>query len=204
MRDDRPLPFWSSLRQDVVAHVPPERRPAARWVRWTLAVALRSSGFRMVLTYRLAHTLRHRLGLLGRLPSAWLFWFGRHFYGCSLAPTARLHGGLCLPHPQGIVIGPDVELGPRGWVLQNVTIGGAPGKAGMPCIGADARLFAGAVLVGPITIGDGVTVGANAVVSRDVPSGATVRPAPVEIVTKDDAPQPPTPVPPSSISPSPE
>ena len=63
------------------------------------------------------------------------------------------------------------------WVFQNVTIGGAPGKQGMPTIGDDARSFAGAVIAGPIKIGDGVHVGANAVVSIDVPDRSLVRPA---------------------------
>ncbi len=66
-------------------------------------------------------------------------------------------------------------VGPRGWVFQNVTLGGAPGKVGMPRVGADARIYAGAVLTGPITLGDEVVVGANAAVHRDVPARTLVR-----------------------------
>ena len=173
----RPVPFWSSLMADIQAHVSPTDRPRTRrrWLWTGLGVVLRSSGFRLGLLYRLAHAAHGRLGVPGRILAAVLFWLGRHWYGCSLASTARLYGGLILPHPQGIVIGAGVVVGPRTWIFHNVTLGGAPGKVGMPHVGADARLFAGAVLTGPVVIGDQVMIGANAVVSRDVPSRMAVR-----------------------------
>src|SRR5262249_49156729 len=152
-----------------------------RWALIGLKVLLISPGFRAVLTYRLAHTARARLGLPGRCLAAALHWWGRHWYGCTLSPDARLHGALVLPHPQGIVVGPGTVVGPRTWIFQNVTFGGAPGKVGLPYVGADARIFAGAVLTGPIRLGDNVMVGANAVVARDVPSRMAVRPVTVDI-----------------------
>jgi serine O-acetyltransferase len=173
----RPVPFWESVRQDVIAHVSPAQRGQSWWWRagTTALVALGSSGFRVTLVYRLAHTLRHRTGPLGRVLAAPLYWWNRHFYGCSIAPIARLYGGLILPHPQGIVVGHEVVIGPRCWIFQNASLGGAPGKVGMPRVGADARIYAGAVLSGPIAVGDNVTIGANAVVSRDVPDRTMVR-----------------------------
>jgi len=180
----RPLPFWESLCADVRAHVPPDRRPTSRW-RWGLIglkVLLVSPGCRAVLSYRLAHTARARLGLLGRCLAAVLHWGGRHWYGCTLAPEARLHGGLILPHPQGIVIGPGAVVGPRAWIFQNVTLGGAPAQVGLPFVGADARIYAGAILTGPVRLGDNVMVGANAVVSGDIPARQLVRSAPVDIL----------------------
>src|SRR5947209_185531 len=86
-----PVPFWGALRRDVIAHVPPERRERSRW-SWAwlaLAIMVRSPGFHVVAGYRLAHTLRHRLGLPGRVAAGFLFWWNRHAYGCSIAPTAR-------------------------------------------------------------------------------------------------------------------
>ena len=145
-------------------------------------VALRSSGFHVVGIYRLAHTLALRGGVVGRVLAGVLFWWNRHVYACSIASTARLGGGMILPHPQGIVIGPGVVVGPRCWIFQNVTIGGAPMRPGMPTIGADARIFCGAVVTGPVTLGDNVMLGANAVVHRDVPSRTLVRCASAEFV----------------------
>ena len=180
---DRPVPFWDSVRQDLVAHVPAERRGASRagWARMAAGIAARSSGFHVVLSYRLAHSLRFRLGLFGRALAGGLFWWSRHFDGCSIAPSARLFGGLILPHPHGIVIGPEVVVGPRAWIFQNATLGGAPGKPGMPRVGADARIYSGAVLTGPIVVGDNVMIGANVVVFRDIPPRMVVRPAASEI-----------------------
>jgi serine O-acetyltransferase len=140
-----------------------------------IKIVLISSGFHATLNYRISHSLRYRFGIVGRLLAVSCFWWGRHIYGCSISPVARLHGGLIMPHPQGIVIGAGAVLGPRGWIFQNVTIGGAPEKVGLPQVGADSRIFAGAVLVGPIVIGDNVVVGANAVVYRDVPARSIAR-----------------------------
>jgi serine O-acetyltransferase len=172
-----PLPFWRSLHADALAHIPPEKRPPSDRGAMSLVIAqlFKSPGMRCALVYRLSHTLRHRLPVLGIVASRVLFWFGRHSYGCSIAGTARIGGGLILPHPQGIVIGGDVCIGKRAWIFQNVTIGGAPDKAGMPAIGDDARIFAGAVISGPIALGSGVIVGANSVVTIDAPDRSLVR-----------------------------
>ncbi len=179
---DGPVSLREGLGLDIVAHVPPDQRPttALRWIGKGLGIVLFSSGFHMTMVYRLAHASRYRFGIVGRAFSAAGFWWGRHFYGCSIAPTARIFGGLILPHPQGIVIGASTVIGPRAWIFQNVTIGGAPGKIGMPKIGADARIYAGAVITGPVHLGENVMVGANVVVSRDVPSRVVLRPSVVE------------------------
>ncbi len=178
----QPLPFWKALRDDVLAHIPLDQRGGGRaaWAKRILGVVVRSAGFRLMLLYRTSHLFVHRAGPLGKLAAMFLYWWIRHFYGCSIAPTARLYGGIILPHPQGIVVGASAVVGPWGWIFQNVTIGGAPGKPGMPRVGIDARIYAGAVLTGPIRVGDHVMVGANAVVHRDVPDRTLVRIAPVE------------------------
>ncbi|WP_422931952.1 serine O-acetyltransferase [Singulisphaera sp. PoT] len=180
----RPLPLRASLHDDLLAHVPPENREAGglRWRLKLASIVVRSAGLHVMIVHRVSHTLVHRGGPPGKLASAFLFWWLRHFYGCSIAPTARLYGGVILPHPQGIVIGADVLTGPRAWIFQNVTMGGSPGKSGMPRLGRDGRIFAGAVLTGPIKLGDNVMVGANAVVHRDVPARTIARAVAVEYV----------------------
>lgn len=162
---------------DAIAHVRPGQRPGGATGRvWLLArIAVCSTGFRCGLLYRVAHLGRFRMGFIGRIVAAILCWLIRHGYGCTLSPKARIEGGLILPHPHGIVIGPDVAIGPRAWVFHNVTIGGAPGKTGRPTIGRDARIYPGAVISGPIQLGDDVVIGANVVITRDVADGAVVR-----------------------------
>lgn len=173
---DPPLPFWASVCADALAHVPPDQRAALRGGQAALLLKLlfTSAGLRCAMLYRLSHTLRARVPLLGTIASKILFWFGRHWYGVAIAGTARIGGGLILPHPQGIVVGGQARIGQRAWIFQNVTIGGAPGKNGMPTIGDDARLYTGAVIVGPIVLGNDVVVGANSVVTFDVPDRSRV------------------------------
>lgn len=93
---------------------------------------------------------------------------------CDLATP--LPPSTVLPHPVGVVIGHDVEMGKNVRIQQNVTLGRKEptSEAGYPTIGSGVRIGAGSAVVGDVEIGDGAVVGANAVVNDDVPPGATV------------------------------
>jgi serine O-acetyltransferase len=96
-------------------------------------------------------------------------------YGCHISPAAKIGIGLSLPHPTSIVIGLGAQIGNRVTIYQNVTIGvRARGQTRYPAIGNDVIIYAGAVLVGNIAIGDGSIVGANSVILSDVPAGFRV------------------------------
>ncbi|SDW29305.1 serine O-acetyltransferase [Roseicitreum antarcticum] len=88
--------------------------------------------------------------------------------------NARIGGGLLIPHPNGIVIHPDVVIGPNCLIFQQVTLG-ANGPDGVPTVGGHVDIGAGAKILGRLTIGDHALIGANAVVTRDVPAHATAR-----------------------------
>ena len=85
--------------------------------------------------------------------------------------TSGIGGGLLLPHPQGVVIHPDAEIGPNCLLLQQVTLGTGP-KPGVPKLGGHVDVGAGAKLLGGVVIGEHATIGANAVVISDVPAHA--------------------------------
>jgi serine O-acetyltransferase len=180
-----PLPLWESLRADAIAHIPTDKRSMSRIqsILMGLKIGLFSSGFHLSVLYRLSYTARAHLGIFGKLISQLLFWYKRHWYGCSIASTARIHGGVIFPHPQGIVIGAETIIGDRTWIFQNVTMGGAPGKSGQPNIGNDCRIYTGSVIFGPLEIGDGVTIGANTVISKSIPAHTLVKSAPTVSVT---------------------
>lgn len=79
------------------------------------------------------------------------------------------------PHPVGIIIGDAVRIGRNVQIYQNVTIGleeskAAAGEAHYPTIGDDVVIYAGAVIAGGIVVGDRSVIGANAVITRDVPA----------------------------------
>ena len=81
--DGRAMPFALHLWADIVAHVPPERRPTSRWAWFWLGlvVTARSPGFHAAMLYRLAHAARGRFGLSGKaLALSLVLWreAGRH------------------------------------------------------------------------------------------------------------------------------
>jgi serine O-acetyltransferase len=175
-----PLPFWQCLKQDAIAHIPLETRAVSRSSSLVtyLKICLFSSGFHLSLLYRLSYFAHMKLGILGKIIAQLLFWVRRHWYTCAIASTARIAGGVIFPHPQGIIIGAEATVGERTWIFQNVTIGGVPGKVGLPNIGNDCRIYTGAVIVGPIDLEDGVIIGANVVVAKSISANKLVKSAP--------------------------
>lgn len=87
----------------------------------------------------------------------------------------RLPPDVHMPHPYGIVIHPQAVIGHRVTVMQQVMIGGRDRDENIaPVIGDDVSIGAGARVLGDVRIGNGAVIGANAVVTRDIPPGATV------------------------------
>lgn len=92
-------------------------------------------------------------------------------YGIEIASDVQLGEGVLFLHTVGIVIGGDTRVGDRVLFLGNITIGSV-NCGGYPRIGNDVVIGAGARILGAVTIGDGASIGANAVVLCDVPAGA--------------------------------
>ncbi len=86
----------------------------------------------------------------------------------------RLAWPPSLPHPYGIIVHSQAEIGRGVTIMQQVTIGGKHGTDLAPCIDDHVYIGAGAKVLGGIRVGRGATIGANAVVTKDVPPGATV------------------------------
>ena len=101
--------------------------------------------------------------------------------GADIPLDCQLGGGLLMPHPNGIVIHPQAEVGPNCLIFQQVTLG-VGGRPGTPRIGGHVDIGAGAKILGGVTVGDHARIGANAVVLDDVPPGASAVGIPARIV----------------------
>jgi len=89
--------------------------------------------------------------------------------GADIPINCTIGGGLRLSHPNGVVIHPQARIGPNCLIFQQVTLGTVE-SGGAPVIGGHVDIGAGAKLLGPITVGDHAAIGANAVVTQDVPA----------------------------------
>lgn len=109
---------------------------------------------------------RHRVPFIGRLYKLLL--------NCDIYCDVKGRE-IFMPHPYGIIIHSRTQLGQRVVIMQQVTLGGRQfGVNEAPVIEDDVYIGAGARVLGNVRIGRHATVGANAVVTRDVPPGATV------------------------------
>jgi serine O-acetyltransferase len=125
----------------------------------------------------LAHRVAHALGGAGVpvAPRA-LAYLSRSLTGIEIHPGAQVGDGLFIDHGMGVVIGETAEVGENVTMYQGVTLGGTGFATGKrhPTVEDNVTIGSGAKLLGPITIGHGAKIGANAVVIHDVPPNSTV------------------------------
>ena len=141
------------------------------------------------------------LRLLWRHPSAWAAviyrasnWCHRHgirllptilerlnmlLFGLEISPAIPIGPGLYIAHPYGTVINAS-RVGANASFIHSITIG-MRGEWDFPILGDAVFIGAGARVLGGITLGDGCSVGANAVVLSDVPPGMTAVGVPARV-----------------------
>ncbi|EAW38328.1 serine O-acetyltransferase [Lyngbya sp. PCC 8106] len=104
--------------------------------------------------------------------------------GMEIPNRAEIGKGLYIPHTGGIYIHCDVKIGDYCNLSQEVTIGvgGRGEKKGCPQIGDQVYIAPGAKIFGPITIGNDVAIGANAVVTKDLPDNAVAVGIPAKVI----------------------
>jgi serine O-acetyltransferase len=158
------------LRRDVRAAQ--ERDPAAKGI--TSAEILAGwPGVHALLSHRVAHALDAAGVPLA--PRA-LAYASRALTGIEIHPAARVGDALFIDHGMGVVIGETAAVGENVTMYQGVTLGGTGFATGKrhPTVQDNVTIGSGAKLLGPITIGHGAKIGANAVVIHDVPPNSTV------------------------------
>ncbi|GLY19137.1 serine acetyltransferase [Kineosporia sp. NBRC 101677] len=124
-----------------------------------------------------SHRITHRMWLRGwRVPARLISLWTRVVTGVEIHPGATIGRRFFIDHATGVVIGETAEIGNDVMLYQDVTLGGRSLNTGKrhPTLLDGVVVGAGARVLGPITLGRDVQVGANAVVVRDVPDGAVV------------------------------
>jgi serine O-acetyltransferase len=156
-----------------------EGDPAARNVDEVLVCY---PGIMAIMHYRLAHVL-HGLGvpLIARMISE----IAHSVTGIEIHPGAQIGGSFFIDHGTGVVIGETAIIGQNVRLYQAVTLGakrfpvdenGALVKGNLrhPIVEDDVVIYAGATILGRITIGRGSTIGGNVWLTRSVPPGSNI------------------------------
>jgi serine O-acetyltransferase len=109
----------------------------------------------------------------------------KYKFGCSIPHTTSIGRGLYIGHIRDIVINERAVIGDNCNISQGVTIGQANRgrRKGTPVIGRNVYIGPGAKIVGAVQVGDHVAIGANCVVTDDVPDYAVVVGVPGRIIS---------------------
>ena len=161
------------------------RDPAAKSV---LSIVLTYPGVKAVFFHKFAH-LFHVAGfdLIARIIAQTI----RFFTGIEIHPGAKIGKNLFIDHGMGVVIGETSEIGDNVTIYHAVTLGGSSPSIDSerqrhekrhPTIGNDVVIGSGAQIIGPVNVGNGARIAANAVVVKDVPENATMVGIPAKAV----------------------
>lgn len=158
-------------------------------IRHIMRCFLLSNAFRLNLLYRISVPIYKKLSqkrMLWLIPSL-LFEFTRFITGSEIDPRAEIGEGLKIIHGTGIVIGIETKIGKNAYIYNDITIGYKninDEGTGQASIGDNVRIGVGARLLGNITIGNNVVIGANAVVTKSFPDNVVIGGVPAKIIKR--------------------
>jgi serine O-acetyltransferase len=144
-----------------------------------------SPRFMPVVLYRLSHRYNESFPALAKFFSL----VNYQIFGLEIASRCSIGPGLFFPHTMGTVIGAE-RIGARATIYHGVTLGAKEVDIGYsqnrrPIVGDDVLIGSGAKILGGIEIGHGVRIGANSLVIKNIPNGATVF-TPLPVVSLKD------------------
>lgn len=141
------------------------------------------AGVQAMIFYRIAHFLWNiKLKWLARFISSLARWIT----GVEIHPAALIGRRFFIDHGMGVVIGETTIIGDDVTIYHGVTLGGTTWQSGKrhPTLKNNVVIGAGAKVLGPIVLSDGVRVGSNAVVVKDIAADETVVGVPGRILSK--------------------
>ena len=153
------------------------RDPAARS---KLSIILTYPGVKAIFFHRIANFFSiARFDLIARMISQ----FSRFLTGIEIHPKAKIGANLFIDHGMGVVIGETSEIGNNVTIYHMVTLGGVSPSIESnqqrnvkrhPTLMDNVVVGSGAQILGPVVVGKNAKVGANAVVTKDVPENAVM------------------------------
>lgn len=179
--------IFDRLREDIASFR--QRDPAARSA---LEIILCYPGFHALVIHRLSHWLWNK-GLC--LPARFISYLGRIVTAIEIHPGAVIGRRFVIDHGTGVVIGETSIVGDDVTLYHSVTLGGTSpavdshnqvGQKRHPTVKDGAIIGSGAAVLGPITIGENARVGANSVVTKDIPASVTAVGIPARVVMPRD------------------
>ena len=154
-----------------------DRDPAAKS---KLSVILTYPGVKAVFFHQVAHFFCiAKFDLIARIISQ----FSRFLTGIEIHPKAKIGKNLFIDHGMGVVIGETSEIGDNVTIYHSVTLGGISPSIDSneqrnikrhPTLKNNVVVGSGAQVLGPIIVGENAKIGANAVVTKDVPENAVM------------------------------
>ena len=172
--------MFERLREDINSVF--DRDPAARNF---MEVLTNYPGLHALLLHRMNHWLwKKNAKWLARTLST----FSRWLTGIEIHPGATIGRRFFIDHGMGVVIGETAIIGNDVTLYHGVTLGGTSWNKGKrhPTLENGVIVGAGAKILGPFTVREGAKIGSNAVVTKEVPTGATVVGIPGKIVKRTD------------------
>lgn len=169
------------IREDIKAGI--DRDPATKS---SLELFLTSPGLHAIWMHRVANKI-WKLGV--RIPARMLANWAKFLTGIEIHPGATIGRRFVIDHGMGVVIGETSIISDDVLIYHGVTLGGKENSAvdRHPIIGSHVVIGAGAKIIGRITIGDNCYIGANTVVTKNVPSGSTVVGETGRVLSKKEA-----------------
>jgi len=178
---------FERLREDIASFK--LRDPAARS---TMEIVLCYPGFHALIVHRMAHRLwNNHFHLLARFIS----YLGRIVTAIEIHPGAQIGRRFVIDHGTGVVVGETSVVGDDVTLYHSVTLGGTSpavdsqnqvGQKRHPTVMDGAIIGSGAAVLGPITIGKNARVGANSVVTKDIPASVTAVGIPAKVIMPRD------------------
>ena len=166
----------------------------ARYPKHKLGIVyalFRNDGYRYTFWMRACnYSYKHLITRICIFPLCYLIYrHNTYKFGCQIPFSTNIKEGFFLAHLIGTVINRNTIIGKNVNISQNVTIGQANrgNKKGIPTIGDGVYIGTGAVIIGDIDIGNNVAIGANSVVTKDIPDNAVVVGIPAKIISYNGA-----------------